>query len=252
MLALLVITTPSHLMQVVVVRGINPTGNRIIARHIYTHLPPPAPRANQLRQLEASAAAAPGLQLSMVAAAGPFCLLEDLSYAPLASLLQQLAAAPPQVLLLLGPFVDVENPAVAGGMMDVTFQQLFQQQVGAGLNHPQKVPGSMFQCSHVAMALGTDHMSQHASQGVHGTSACWMLNQALATNSVTYDLQSGSAPSRNHVLQRRPVLGHNMLHQRFVMWSRVLMPVPAGGGAVERLAAGAAAAVSGGAGALRA
>jgi DNA polymerase alpha subunit B len=126
-------------VQVVVVRGVNPTGHRIIARHIYTHLPPPAPRANQLRQLEASATAAPGLQLSMVAAAGPFCLLEDMSYAPLATLLQQLTAAPPQVLLLLGPFVDVENPSVAGGMMDVTFQQLFQQQVGARVG-PQNVP----------------------------------------------------------------------------------------------------------------
>lgn len=34
------------------------------------------------------------------------------------------------VQVLLGPFVDVEQPLIAGGMIDVTFQQLFQTQVG--------------------------------------------------------------------------------------------------------------------------
>jgi hypothetical protein len=33
--------------------------------------------------------------------------------------------------VLLGPFVDVEQPLIAGGMIDVTFQQLFQTQVGS-------------------------------------------------------------------------------------------------------------------------
>lgn len=32
--------------------------------------------------------------------------------------------------VLLGPFVDAEQPLIAGGMIDVTFQQLFQTQVG--------------------------------------------------------------------------------------------------------------------------
>jgi hypothetical protein len=32
--------------------------------------------------------------------------------------------------VLLGPFVDVEQPLIAGGMINVTFQQLFQTQVG--------------------------------------------------------------------------------------------------------------------------
>ena len=35
--------------------------------------------------------------------------------------------------VLLGPFVDVEQPLIAGGMIDVTFQQLFQTQVGSTL-----------------------------------------------------------------------------------------------------------------------
>jgi hypothetical protein len=31
----------------------------------------------------------------------------------------------------MGPFVDVEQPLIAGGMLDATFQQLFQTQVGS-------------------------------------------------------------------------------------------------------------------------
>jgi hypothetical protein len=44
-----------------------------------------------------------------------------------------LAASSLSEQVLLGPFVDVEQPLIAGGMIDVTFQQLFQTQVRVGL-----------------------------------------------------------------------------------------------------------------------
>ena len=47
-------------------------------------------------------------------AAGPFTCAEDCAFAPLEALLAWAAAAQPDVLLLLGPFVDAEHPAVAG------------------------------------------------------------------------------------------------------------------------------------------
>ncbi len=37
----------------------------------------------------------------------------------------------PDLLLLLGPFVDVQQPMVATGLLDVTFQQLFATQARA-------------------------------------------------------------------------------------------------------------------------
>jgi hypothetical protein len=41
-------------------------------------------------------------------------------------------AAAAAVQMLLGPFVDVEQPLITGGMINVTFQQLFQTQVRSG------------------------------------------------------------------------------------------------------------------------
>ncbi|KAF6255494.1 DNA polymerase alpha/epsilon subunit B-domain-containing protein [Scenedesmus sp. NREL 46B-D3] len=120
--------------QVVAVKGVSPTGSRILAQHIWTHLPPPRPRASSTA---AGAMEVDGLAgalgsdaaLSAVVAAGPFCIADDLAYDPLHEMLQELKASPPDMLVLLGPFVDVEQPLIAGGMIDVTFQQLFQTQV---------------------------------------------------------------------------------------------------------------------------
>ena len=80
----------------------------------------------------ACSGAGPG-GLSLCVAAGPFTTSEDLGYAPLAELLGSCAAAPPDALLLVGPFVDVEHPLVASGALDVTFEDLFHSQARAGL-----------------------------------------------------------------------------------------------------------------------
>ena len=70
--------------------------------------------------------------MSLCIAAGPFTTAEDTGYAPLAELLAACAARRPDVLLLLGPFVDVEHPAIASGALDVPFEALFQAQVLGG------------------------------------------------------------------------------------------------------------------------
>ncbi len=67
--------------------------------------------------------------VSMAVAAGPFTCAEDCAFAPLEALLAWAATAQPDVLLLLGPFVDAEHPAVAGGLLPETFEELFMEQV---------------------------------------------------------------------------------------------------------------------------
>lgn len=67
--------------------------------------------------------------MSIAVAAGPFTGAEDCAYAPLEALLAWAEAARPDVLLLLGPFVDAEHPAVAGGLLPETFDALFREQV---------------------------------------------------------------------------------------------------------------------------
>lgn len=108
--------------QVVAARGMNPSSHTFIAQQLWTHIPapvatPPPPEAD---------AAAP---VSAVVAVGPFTTSADVSYQPLAELLQYCTAAAPGLLLLVGPFVDEEQPLVKAGLLDITFQALFEQQV---------------------------------------------------------------------------------------------------------------------------
>lgn len=67
--------------------------------------------------------------MSVAVAVGPFTTSEDLDFAPLAELLGSCRASRPDVLLLIGPFVDVEHSLIASGSLDVTFEELFETQV---------------------------------------------------------------------------------------------------------------------------
>ncbi|GFR52569.1 hypothetical protein Agub_g15161 [Astrephomene gubernaculifera] len=122
--------------QSVCVYGLNPTGSKFIAQRLVTHVPPPAPGASVLAAGESSsgnaaevAAAVRSSGMSMVVAAGPYCLTEDLSYSPLEELLSYCSAHPPDVLLLLGPFVDSEHPSLAAGSACRTAEELMREEV---------------------------------------------------------------------------------------------------------------------------
>eukprot|EP00877_Chromochloris_zofingiensis_P003455 jgi/Chrzof1/1310/Cz10g02170.t1 len=112
--------------QIVAVRGFNPAGDRIVAHHVWTHLPPS--KASPATAEDQSTSGSSD-DLSMVVAAGPFTINDDLSYEPLTELLEACRTHPPDVLLLLGPFVDVEHPRISDGMLDITFERLFRDQV---------------------------------------------------------------------------------------------------------------------------
>lgn len=67
--------------------------------------------------------------------------------------------------VLMGPFVDVEQPLIAGGMINVTFQQLFQTQVG----RVQEAQSTLCQCA-VSLVTQCSHThvgSAAAAQSVH-------------------------------------------------------------------------------------
>jgi DNA polymerase alpha subunit B len=102
------------------VEGANPSGFCLVARRLVSGLPGP-------RAPDASAdSAAP---FSLVVAAGPFTCAGDLAYEPLTELLSYCTEKRPDVLLLVGPFVDTEHPLVAGGTLDESFDTLFDTRV---------------------------------------------------------------------------------------------------------------------------
>lgn len=82
--------------QSVCVYGLNPTGHVFIAQRVVTHVPPPLPAAESASTSGAGSGLGPTLSvsaadrqggLSMVVAAGPYTLSDNLSYEPLEDLL---------------------------------------------------------------------------------------------------------------------------------------------------------------------
>ncbi|WVQ97259.1 hypothetical protein IAU59_004370 [Kwoniella sp. CBS 9459] len=74
-----------------------------------------------------------GQAMSLMTAAGPFTLEDDFSYAPLEALVQVAVDERPDVLLLLGPFVDSNHPAIASGAVSQTPTEIFRDQVSRRL-----------------------------------------------------------------------------------------------------------------------
>ena len=62
-------------------------------------------------------------------AAGPYSLSGDLQYQPLQSLLELCKEKRPDILLLLGPFVDAEHSEIQHGLIDQAFQDIFEEKV---------------------------------------------------------------------------------------------------------------------------
>lgn len=103
--------------QIVAVRGRNPTGFCIVADQMLSTLPFTAERSPATKAF------------SMVVASGPFTAADNLMYEPLKALIQYCEREKPEMLLLLGPFVDEDHPDIGKGLVDVTFEDIFDVKI---------------------------------------------------------------------------------------------------------------------------
>ena len=103
--------------QVVAVEGMCTNGRVLVADHIYDSVPPPAPvtPAGKLLEYNYGAKFTEGHPLSVFVASGPYTPSTDLLFEPLETLMTEIRAGPPDVLVLLGPFVDAKHPQIASG-----------------------------------------------------------------------------------------------------------------------------------------
>eukprot|EP00884_Botryococcus_braunii_P008651 jgi/Botrbrau1/17788/Bobra.0127s0039.1 len=81
----------------------------------------------------------------MVVAGGPFTAGPDLSYQPLEELLSYISKQRPGLVVLLGPFVDVEAGPIQDGTLDETFTSLFDREVLQRLRAVVRAHGSQTQ-----------------------------------------------------------------------------------------------------------
>merc|ERR1719376_128272 len=121
--------------QVVAASGVNTSGSTLLVDQIHVGPEPPFPSA----QLTLTPADGP---LQMVFACGPFTTSENLLYKPLEDLLTALCAAPPHVLVLVGPLLDAQPPLLLSGEMTETYAAIVARvlaMVEAGLPESTQV-----------------------------------------------------------------------------------------------------------------
>ncbi|KAI6686661.1 hypothetical protein NL676_032574 [Syzygium grande] len=124
--------------QIVGVEGNNPSGHCLIASKIIESvpvnaladvIPPPAKKQALEQETVTTDPASSSQDLSVIIAAGPFTTTDNLFFEPLTELLAYARRKMPQLLVLLGPFVDSEHPEVRRGSIDMTFDDIFHQEI---------------------------------------------------------------------------------------------------------------------------
>lgn len=105
--------------QVVSVEGVNPQGKRLIVQRLETNA------SADPRMLSDAEVALRSHELHIMVASGPFSMGDDMSYEPLNELLKQVEKRQPRILILCGPFVDIEHPSIVSGSLEQSFTTVY-------------------------------------------------------------------------------------------------------------------------------
>ncbi|OMO60411.1 DNA polymerase alpha/epsilon, subunit B [Corchorus capsularis] len=124
--------------QVVGIKGHNPSGHCLIASELVDFVPPslvadtnlpPAKKQALDVEIQATNGSCTPTETSVIIAAGPFTTTDNLLFEPLNELLKYATRKWPQLLILLGPFIDSEHPQIKKGMVDLSFDELFESEI---------------------------------------------------------------------------------------------------------------------------
>ncbi|CAL1413478.1 unnamed protein product [Linum trigynum] len=124
--------------QIVGVEGNNPSGYCLIASKLVDSVPlsandvedlHPAKRPALDQDLRLADSSSPGQEISVLVGSGPFTTTDNLYFEPLLELLAYARKKQPQLLILLGPFVDSEHPEVKKGTVDRSFDEIFHMEI---------------------------------------------------------------------------------------------------------------------------
>ncbi|KAL2332688.1 hypothetical protein Fmac_013901 [Flemingia macrophylla] len=123
--------------QVVGIKGHNPSGHCFVASNLVDAIPNsiadenlnPAKKQAFDQENQPTDLLSKERELSMIIAAGPFTTTDNLLFEPLTELLAYAKRRSPQLLVLLGPFVDSEHPDVKKGTVDRSFDEIFHFEI---------------------------------------------------------------------------------------------------------------------------
>ncbi|KXS13522.1 DNA polymerase alpha, subunit B [Gonapodya prolifera JEL478] len=117
--------------QVVAMRGTNPSGRLMAAESL--HMPPLPPKAVSSVSTLAGMYLEEARPLKMMVSCGPYTLDDSLAYDALEEIVSVACVEKPDVVVLLGPFVDATNRLVRTGDVDYTVEEIFKIEVSARL-----------------------------------------------------------------------------------------------------------------------
>lgn len=132
--------------QIVAMRGVNASGEYFAVSEILEvpYLPPATSSAASLAASAEKLAAGP---LSIVVAAGPYTTDDNLLFESLDEICNRAAETCPDVLILLGPFIDTEHPLIKAGDFDIegvdpmeggTIEDLFREKIGRKISKVER------------------------------------------------------------------------------------------------------------------
>ncbi|GMN49155.1 hypothetical protein TIFTF001_018320 [Ficus carica] len=137
--------------QVVGIEGHNPGGHCLIASKLVDFIPLPEtadvdlhPTKKQAldKEIQSNGLSGPQAELSVIIASGPFTPTDNLFFEPLVELLAYAKRKQPQLLILLGPFVDSEHPEIEKGNTDRSFDEIFHIEILTRLQDYAEYMGS--------------------------------------------------------------------------------------------------------------
>ncbi|CAH9077656.1 unnamed protein product [Cuscuta epithymum] len=140
--------------QVIGIEGHNPSGHCLVASKVIDHIPlsassdenlHPAKKQAMDQELEKTDTHGAVPELSLIVAAGPFTTTDNLFFEPLTELLGYARRKQPQMLVLLGPFIDSDHPEIMKGTTHKTFDEIYQDEIVGRLKDYVEYMGSSAQ-----------------------------------------------------------------------------------------------------------
>lgn len=102
--------------QIVAVEAVNPVGDTLYVKDIFARLYAPLSSAPRIES-----------RINVFIAAGPFTASNNMHYQSLWDLMEKIASDKPQILILIGPFLEYTHPEVQDNLIKDTHQELFEK-----------------------------------------------------------------------------------------------------------------------------
>ncbi|XP_071562229.1 DNA polymerase alpha subunit B isoform X2 [Temnothorax nylanderi] len=102
--------------QIVAVEAVNPIGDALYVKEVFAKSYAPLASTPRIES-----------RVDILIAAGPFTASNNVHYQPLWDLMEKVASDEPQVLILIGPFLEYTHPEIQDNLIKDTHQELFEK-----------------------------------------------------------------------------------------------------------------------------